>query len=68
MKLPVSWKSIDTAPEGEDVTLVVVDAEGETYTLNFPCRLQNGVWVNSVKRTPLKVQPTHWRIYAPKPK
>jgi hypothetical protein len=59
-----AWKPIDTAPADKDVELQVADQFG-SYTLTFPCRLQDGDWVNSSSDGRLEVNPTHWRERKP---
>jgi hypothetical protein len=43
------WKSIESAPFDQDVTLEVTDGRGEPYTLNNPCKLTAAGWVSSGK-------------------
>jgi hypothetical protein len=56
-----SWKSLESAPLDEDVTLQVTDGRGEPYVLVNACRLTAAGWVNSSKGTPLAVTPVAWR-------
>jgi hypothetical protein len=39
------WQSLDTAPHGEDVTLLVTDGPSEPYQLKAPSRLTAAGWV-----------------------
>jgi hypothetical protein len=57
------WKSIESAPFDQDVTLEVTDGRGEPYTLKNPCKLSAAGWVSSGKGTPLAVTPLQWRPY-----
>jgi hypothetical protein len=36
------WRSIDTAPLDEDVTLLVREGRGRRYRLPYPCRADRG--------------------------
>jgi hypothetical protein len=60
-----SWKSIESAPLEEDVTLQVTDGHGEPYILVNASRLTVAGWVSSGKGTPLTVKPVKWRRYFP---
>jgi hypothetical protein len=48
-----SWKSIESAPLVNDVTLQVTDGRGGPYTLRWPCRRTASGWINSGKGTQL---------------
>jgi hypothetical protein len=61
------WKPIDTAPVGQDVSLMVTDG-GKPYLLNGPFKLTAAGWVSSGKGTPLAVTPLQWRPYVARPK
>ena len=68
MKAPpegYSWKSIESAPLDEDVSLQVTDGRGKPYILLNPSRLTAAGWVSSGKGTPLAVTPVKWRPYFP---
>jgi hypothetical protein len=52
-----SWKSLESAPPDEDVTLQVTDGRGKPYVLVNACRLTAAGWVSSSKGTPLAVTP-----------
>jgi hypothetical protein len=56
------WSSIEVAPQGEDVLLLVSDGIGEPYALRHPFKLNDNLWVHSKKGTALKVQPLKWRF------
>jgi hypothetical protein len=56
-----SWKSIESAPFDEDVTLQVTDGRGDPYVLMNASRLTAAGWVSSGKRTPLTATPVKWR-------
>jgi hypothetical protein len=60
-----SWKSIESAPLDDDVTLQVTDGQGEPYILVNASRLTAAGWVSSCKGTPLTVKPVKWRRYFP---
>jgi hypothetical protein len=57
-----SWSSIEIAPPGEDVLLLVTDGVGEPYALKHPFKLSGDVWVHSKKGTALKVRALKWRF------
>jgi hypothetical protein len=54
------WQPISTAPFDQDVELSVIEAN-EAHALVFPCRRTAMGWVNMTMRSPLFVEPTHWR-------
>jgi hypothetical protein len=60
-----SWKSLESAPLDEDVTLQVTDGRGEPYILVNASRLTAAGWVSSGKGTTLTVTPVKWRPYFP---
>jgi hypothetical protein len=62
------WRSLDSAPLDEDVTLLVIDGASEPYPLKLPSRLTAAGWVSSSRGTPLAVTPVKWKPYiAPRP-
>jgi hypothetical protein len=60
-----SWKSLESAPLDEDVTLQVTDGHGKPYILVNASRLTAAGWVSSIKGRPLAVTPVAWRRYFP---
>src|ERR1700729_1816799 len=54
-----SWKSLESAPPDEDITLQVTDGRGKPYVLVNACRLTAAGWVSSGKGTPLRSR--RWR-------
>ena len=54
------WKPIASVPEHRSVQLAVIDRTGE-HALVFPCRFDNGRWVNVRNGRGVDVHPTHWR-------
>jgi hypothetical protein len=60
-----SWKSLESAPLDEDVTLQVTDGRGKPYILVNASKLTAAGWVSSSKGTPLAVTPVAWRRYFP---
>jgi hypothetical protein len=60
-----SWKSLESAPPDEDITLQVTDGRGKPYVLVNASRLTAAGWVSSSKGTPLAVTPVAWRRYFP---
>jgi hypothetical protein len=61
------WKTIDTAPVDQDVSLMVTDG-GKPYLLNGPFKLTAAGWVSSGKGTPLAVTPLQWKPDVARPK
>jgi hypothetical protein len=59
------WKSLESVPLDEDVSLLVTDGRGTPYILMNPSRLTAAGWVSSNKGTPLAVTPVMWRPYFP---
>jgi hypothetical protein len=57
-----AWKSISTAPLGQDVELQVGDRFGD-HVLSFPCRLTDTGWINAELNVALSpsVMPLVWR-------
>jgi hypothetical protein len=57
-----TWKSISTAPLGQDVELQVGDRFGD-HVLGFPCRLTDKGWINAQLNVTLSpsVRPLAWR-------
>jgi hypothetical protein len=60
-----SWKSLESAPLDEDVTLQVTDGRGKPYILVNASKLTAAGWVSSSKGTLLAVTPVAWRRYFP---
>jgi hypothetical protein len=56
------WASIDTAPQNQDVYLVVTDNSGRPYCLPRPEVDIHG-WMNSERSTPLRVTAVMWRAH-----
>jgi hypothetical protein len=57
------WRSIDTAPVDEDVTLLVGEGRGRRYRLPYPCRRTAAGWIDSSNGTPQTVTPIKWKPY-----
>jgi hypothetical protein len=57
-----TWKSISTAPSGQDVELQVGDRFGD-HVLRFACRLTETGWINAELNVALSpsVTPLAWR-------
>jgi hypothetical protein len=62
MAAMATWKSISTAPLGQDVELQVGDRFGD-HVLGFPCRLTDKGWINAQLNVTLSpgVMPLAWR-------
>jgi hypothetical protein len=57
------WRSIDTAPVDEDVTLLVREGLGRRYRLPYPCRRTVVGWIDSTNGTLQTVTPIKWKPY-----
>jgi hypothetical protein len=58
------WRSIDTAPVDEDVTLLVSEGRrGRWYRLPYPCRRTAAGWIDSSNGTLQTVTPIKWKTY-----
>jgi hypothetical protein len=62
-----TWKSLESVPLDEDVTLQVTDGHGKPYILVSASRLTAAGWVSSSKGTPLAVKPVKWKPYSSHP-
>ncbi len=58
------WNTIAHAPEHLLLRLAVIEA-GEEHVLIFPCRLENGQWINPSTGAAVAIHPTHWQDWAP---
>ena len=61
--MPYMWHfivSFNGIPDDCDVILAVLDRDG-FHELEFPCRCENGRWINMRTGCVVDVQPTHWR-------
>jgi hypothetical protein len=58
------WRSLDTAPVGEDVTLLVREGRGRRYGLPYPCRRTAAGWISgtgpSLRR---RTKSQHWTAH-----
>jgi hypothetical protein len=54
------WKSAESAPFDEDITVLVSDGRKDPYVHLKPCRRTKQGWVVSGKKTPLAVIPLKW--------
>lgn len=54
------WNPIATAPFDRDLQLSVIERD-EVHALAFACRREPRGWINALTRTPVVVDPTHWR-------
>jgi hypothetical protein len=57
------WRSIDTAPLDEDVTLLVREGRGRRYRLPYPCRRTAVGWIDSSNGTLQTVTLIKWKPY-----
>jgi hypothetical protein len=58
------WQLISTAPCDRDLELAVIDQAG-VHALDFPCRRTGiDIWVGTLTKRRIQVQPTHWRRWA----
>jgi hypothetical protein len=55
------WHPISTAPNNQDLELIVLDG-ASSVIVPFPCRRTNtGEWINIDLGTGIDIQPTKWR-------
>ena len=57
----MAWMKIETAPFDRDLELAVIEANGDTYAVIFPCRRTLRGWTKSETGRPVELHPTHWR-------
>jgi hypothetical protein len=57
------WRPLDTAPVGEDVTLLVTEGRGRRYRLPYPCRRTLAGWISSSNGTLQTIKPVKWKPY-----
>ena len=55
------WTKIETAPFDRDLELAVIEANGDTYAVIFPCRRTPYGWAKSGTGHTVELHPTHWR-------
>ena len=58
----MDWKPISTAPYFSDLELAVIEKD-DARAVAFPCRRVVGGWIASETEEPIKVKPTHWRVW-----
>ncbi len=51
-------------PEGRDLRLAVISADGEVHPLVFPSRRRGAVWVEARNGRVLDLTPTHWQAWS----
>lgn len=56
------WETILNAPFFRMLELAVLDEEG-MHALIFPCERTLDGWRHAVSRSPIDVNPTHWRYW-----
>jgi hypothetical protein len=57
------WQPISTAPFGSNLELAVIERE-VPHALVFPCRRVLHGWVHAETKSPVHVDPTHWRPWS----
>lgn len=60
----MTWFKIETAPFDRNLEVAVVENDGQTYAVVFPCRRVVGGWTKADSGRPIKIYPTHWRQWA----
>ncbi len=55
------WMKIDIAPFDRDLEVAVIEANGDTFAVVFPCRRVVGGWIKAGTARPVEIHPTHWR-------
>jgi hypothetical protein len=64
--IPMSdWNPIATAPADTDLELSIYD-QGEDHALAFPCRRDGSGWRDVGANRPMRLKPTHWRLWEDK--
>ncbi|MDE1974132.1 MAG: hypothetical protein KGL96_03840 [Hyphomicrobiales bacterium] len=58
----MEWDEIISVPSGRNLEVAVIDKTG-VHPIAFPCRYQDGVWINANTRKPIEISPTHWRAW-----
>ena len=61
-QIPRKWLPISSAPSDRDLELSVIDRE-EVHALVFPCRKDDGGWIDASTKKRIDVRPTHWRLW-----
>jgi hypothetical protein len=59
------WNPIATAPADTDLELSIYD-QGEYHALAFPCRRDGSGWRDVGANRPMRLKPTHWRLWEDK--
>jgi hypothetical protein len=59
----MDWQPIIRAPWERHLELAVIDADGAVHALTFPCRRTFDGWLSADTKRPVKVRPTHWRVW-----
>jgi hypothetical protein len=54
------WNEIVSVPGERDLEVAVINGAG-IHPVAFPCRYQDGIWINANTRRPIEINPTHWR-------
>lgn len=56
----MQWNDVVSVPVGRDLEVAVIDKAG-VHLIAFPCRYEDGVWINANARKAIEINPTHWR-------
>jgi hypothetical protein len=56
----MKWNEIVSVPAERDLEVAVIDKAG-VHPIAFPCRYQDGMWINAVTRKQIEINPSHWR-------
>lgn len=57
----MTWMKIETAPFDRDLEVAVIEANGDTYAVIFPCHRVLGGWTKAATGGHVEIHPTHWR-------
>ena len=63
---PLVWLKVETAPFDRDLEVSVVEDDGKTYPVIFPCRRGLRGWTKAATGSPITIHPTHWREWETK--
>lgn len=57
----MTWMKIETAPFDRDLEVAVIEANGDTYAVIFPCHRVLSGWTKAATGGHVEIYPTHWR-------
>lgn len=65
-RLADEWLPAVLAPSNADLEVCVIDWEGISHAMTFPCRKDRNGWFACSTKKRLDIQPTHWRSWTAK--